>query len=136
MAEEGLQGLAVVVKNLRTIFRRREAALFALAQFYQALALQELQMRQGFGLGAAGEFWINQTGQAIARAFGGAFKDSQGITWFIAHGVDYGVYLELANDRQNEALRPVVNDLLPRFLEDIAKVTGAGGASISSVTRG
>ena len=135
MADGGLEGLATVIKNVKKIERRRRSALFALCQFYHALAVQELQMRQGFGMGAPGEFWINQTSQAVARVFGGAINDSVGVAWFIAHGVDYGVYLELANDRKNEALRPIVNDLLPQFLKDVGRITG-GGAKISDVSRG
>jgi hypothetical protein len=34
------------------------------------------------------------------------------------------VYLELANNRQNEALRPIINEYLPRFKADLRRLYG------------
>ncbi len=44
-----------------------------------------------------------------------AFIDGDEIGFLLAHGVDYGVYLELANDRAYEVIRPVITELAPDF---------------------
>ena len=54
--------------------------------------------------------------------FARAFKDQEEIGWFLSHGQDYGVYLELANDRKSEAIRPIIIELLPKFLREINKL--------------
>lgn len=117
-----LENLRGVQANIHRIFQRKQAALFALCRYYHAKALQDLQSRQGFGIGTPGGFWTNQTGQAIARAFGKAFQEAGEIGWLLAHGVDYGVYLELANDRRFEALRPIVAALVEPFLADVKRL--------------
>jgi len=47
------------------------------------------------------------------------------VGFFLAHTQQYGVYLELANNRQNEAIRPVINEMLPLFQKDLKKLYGA-----------
>jgi len=34
----------------------------------------------------------------------------------MAHGVQYGVYLELSNDGKNAAIKPTMNKWVPLFL--------------------
>jgi hypothetical protein len=54
--------------------------------------------------------------------FSNAFIDGNDVGWFLSHGVQYGVYLELANDRQNEAIRPIIRELLPQFKKDVEEL--------------
>jgi hypothetical protein len=70
----------------------------------------------------AGQFWTNRTGQAAARVFSNAEITSEFVSWFMAHGVQYGVYLELANNRKHEALRPVIQRFASRFFNDVKKI--------------
>ena len=65
------------------------------------------------------KYWKNRTHDAEKRMFSEAFIDRNEIGWFLAHGVSYGVYLELANNRQNEAIRPIVNELAPQFFKEV-----------------
>lgn len=91
-----------VTKNIAGLMERKKAAAFALAQSLSAQMLNEFRSRQ-----AGQEFWQNQTEQAFQRVFSNAGMDAESVYFFIAHGVDYGEYLELANDRRHEALRPL-----------------------------
>jgi len=86
------------------------------------MALLNFQMQQRISPHSFGNFWDNQTAQAAAGVFSNAFKDERSVGWFLAHGVFYGVYLELANDRKHEALRPIVQQYAGKFLEDIKKI--------------
>lgn len=97
--------------NIEDIYRKKEAALYALCLNYAALALQYFRSAQG-----GGRFWRNQTNQAMDRMFTDAFRDSKFIGWLMSHGVSYGVYLELANDRRHEAIRPVIQRYAGRFI--------------------
>lgn len=111
-------GIQTVKKNISEIFERRIAALYALCLYFAAKALQEFIYLQ-----TSNNFWINRTGQAKDRVFADAFRESDSVVgWFLAHGVQYGVYIELANDRKHEALRPTVERLLPEFLESVKKI--------------
>jgi hypothetical protein len=86
------------------------------------MALRTFQMQQRMAPHSFGEFWDNQTAQAAVRVFAEAHREGNSIFWFLAHGVDYGVSLELANDRKHESLRPIVQGYLGRFMEDVRKL--------------
>jgi len=90
------------------IFERRRAYLYALCLSYAGAAIQRFRAQQPAGSGLRGAYWTNQTGQAAARMFTKAFLDGDSVGWRMSHGVDYGVYLELSNNRRNEAIRPLV----------------------------
>ena len=96
MSEKAFSG-----SSLKAVFDRRVAALYAYANQLAEEALQEMQTEQ-----AGNEYWNNETRQALLRLFSDAFMEDDAVGFFLAHGVEYGVWLELANDRQNEILRP------------------------------
>ena len=106
-------------ERLRGIFERRIAATKALCEYYSALSIQTFRQRQ-----SANAFWNNQTSTAYSRVFSEAFYERDAIGWFIAHAVEYGVYLELANDRAHEALKPIVIELEPAFMRDLKGIWG------------
>jgi hypothetical protein len=83
-------------------------ALLGLAQAHLAAALDHFHKVQPSQQGRTGRFWTNQTSDAANRVFGEAFATEKAVGFFLAHGVEYGIYLELANNRQNEALRPLI----------------------------
>lgn len=102
-----------VGNRIKEIYLRRKlAAVYALAQAFEAKALDDFFKRQ-----LNDEFWDNQTGQALSRVFGFAFRRRDAIGFRIAHGVEYGVYLERANDRKHEAIRPIVFEWGKQFIE-------------------
>ena len=96
--------------RLNQIFDRKKAALFAYAKQLAEESLAELQDQQ-----KDNAFWNNETFQALQRLFSDAFMEDDAVGFFLAHGVEYGVYLELANDRQNEALRPMIEKYSLKF---------------------
>ena len=108
------QQARIVSNRIATIYLRRRAQIFAISLRYAALAIAYFRSQQ-----AGNRYWVNQTNQAKDRMFTDAFQDDDVIGWFMAHGVQYGVYLELANDRQNEAIRPVIQRYAGRFFRDV-----------------
>ena len=111
-----------VVSNIRGIYERRRASVYALCLYYASLAINYFKQVQPASPGSAGEFWHNQSGQAAARMHSGAYQEENIIAWFMAHGVQYGVYLELANDARHQAIRPVIQRFIGRFHQDLKKL--------------
>ena len=112
-----------VGQNIVNIFERRKAAAIALCVYYAGLILAEFRKRQGDAVGT-GEFWDNRTTNAARLVFSDAIIEDDEIGFFIAHMIEYGVYLEIANDRQNEALRPLIEEFYPLFKKDLAEIYG------------
>jgi len=106
--------------DLDKAFRIRRAKLYALAGFYAAEALSYFQNQQLSKLN--GKWWTNHTFQAASRFFSKAFRsadnDSATIGFFVAHGVEYGKFLTLSNNRKNDALTPIIDRFAPKFLKD------------------
>jgi hypothetical protein len=113
--------------DLDGVFERKKAALYALCLEYAGSVLAEFRARQPvstfdssflakYSSANVGYFWTNRTGTAAAEVFSDAFLGDDAMGWFLAHGVDYGVYLELANDRRHAALQPLVAEFYPKFL--------------------
>jgi hypothetical protein len=113
-----------VIANIKSIYTRRLAQLEALNRYYAALAINYFISVQKTGIGNPGKWWHNQTEQAAARMFTNAFKDGTDIGWYIAHGVDYGVWLTLANDRRHDALTPIIKRYAGRYFNDAKKLFG------------
>lgn len=87
--------------------------MFALSLSYAGKAINMFRQRQ-----AGDEYWTNQTNQAKDRMFSNSLIENNAIGWFLSHGVQYGVYLELANDRKNEAIGPIIRELAPKFFKE------------------
>jgi len=96
---------------------RRQIATVALCEWYAAKALQLFRKYQ-----AMDTFWNNQTETAYNTVFAENYVLGNEAGWFIAHAVEYGVYLEIANDRKHEALRPIVMELFPEFQKDLREI--------------
>lgn len=108
-----------VLHRTNDIYERRRAAVYALSLQYAALALNYFRQQQ-----AQSRYWQNQTGLARDLMFSDAFMEGQIIGWFMAHGVEYGPYLELANDGKNQAIRPVIQRYAGRFFRDVRSLYG------------
>lgn len=103
-----------VQKNISNAYEKKRAALFALSLFYAGKIINDFrQIQEGAEL-----YWNNQTGLAAATMFSEAFQDDNIIGFFLSHFQRYGIYLELANDRQNEAIRPLIQKWAPLFFKD------------------
>lgn len=108
---------ARVNRNISSIYERRRIAVYALCLRYAALALNYFRAQK-----ASGAYWSNQTGQAAKLMFTDAYMADNVIGWFMAHGVEYGVYLELANDGAHEAIRPVVQHFVEPFYRELKEL--------------
>ncbi len=103
--------------NIGRLLERRKAAVYAICLRYAAKALNYFRRQQ------SGEaYWKNQTHQAKDRMFSGGFKESDIYGWFMAHGVEYGIELELGNNGRNEAIKPVIDHFKADFFADIGKL--------------
>lgn len=107
------RGIDSVLARTSKIFERRRASLYALSLEYAGRALNEFRRKQ-----ARNVFWVNRTGTARDLVFSDAYLQGTEVGWFIAHGVEYGVYLELANDGKYQALRPIINQFAQPFFDD------------------
>ena len=121
-----------VPDNIKKIIEQRKVKLYALSLSYAGKAINIFRQRQAGGnskndfrqsqVGSNGAFWANQTDQALKKMFSNAFIDGNEIGFFMSHGVEYGVYLELANDRQNESIRPIMLELAPEFFKAVKEI--------------
>jgi len=114
-----------VARNIVDIYKRREASVYALCLEYSGRALNLFRERQSSpapNRPEGGKYWENQTTDAMALMFADAFIQGNDIGWFMAHGAPYGVYLELANDGQNAAIKPIIIELLPEFNADLKRI--------------
>ena len=109
-----ISGVSELKRNIANIYQRKRTATIALCEEYGAMALKRFQDKQ-----ANNEFWNNQTYTAKNTVFYGTINQRDFVGFFLAHAVEYGVYLELANNRQNEALRPTVMAFYSRFEHDL-----------------
>jgi len=102
-----------VKANIKNIFEIRKAKLYALSLSYAGQAINKARSEKE---------WTDRTSQAVERMFAKAFVSKDEIGFFLSHGVIYGIYLELANNRKYEIIRPVIAELAPKFLEDARKI--------------
>lgn len=110
-------GVNEVKQNLKEIYNRKIKETLALCEWYAARAVVMFRKFQGMNV-----FWNNQTGTAYSTVFTEAISTSTEIGWFMAHAVEYGVCLELANDRKHEAIRPIVQELSEPFMADLRAI--------------
>ena len=111
-----------VIQNVRSIYERRRAQVYALCLDYAGIAIRYFRQVQPAKPGTWGEFWHNQTGVAALKMHTDAEMKENIISWFMAHGVSYGVDLELANDGARQAIRPVIQRFVGRFYRDLKKL--------------
>ncbi len=104
-------------ESVARLYDRKKAAVYAICLRYAAKALNYFRRKQ-----AAEKYWENQTNQARDRMFAGGLKEDDVYGWFMAHGVEYGVYLELGNNGRHEAIKPVIDAFKEAFFADIGKL--------------
>jgi hypothetical protein len=109
--------IAKVNTNIRGVLGRRRIALIALCMQYSAKALQLFRVKQ-----RGRTFWNNQTYTALNTVFSNPLITEDVVGFYLSHLQEYGIYLELANDRKHEALRPIVAELEGEFLEKVRRL--------------
>ena len=108
-----VSGISNVKENIKNIYELRKVKLYALAISYAQKATRKARTEKK---------WTDRTSQAVKGIFSRAIKDDNEIGFFTAHTMIYGIYLELANDRNYEIIRPVIAELAPKFIEDAKKI--------------
>ena len=109
--------VAEVSRNIENLYDKRRVAVYALCLNYAARVLRYFRQEQ-----KQEWYWDNQTNIAMNTVFSKAFKDDNTLGFFLAHTQQYGIKLELGNNRRHEALRPIINKYLPKFQADLAKL--------------
>ena len=112
-----VDGVRGIINAIDGEYERRKYAVYALCKMYAGLCLQRFRQKQ-----AQDKFWHNQTNTAYDTVFSDAEITKGFISFFLAHTVEYGVYLELANDRRHESLRPTVMAFYSRFMRDLEAI--------------
>lgn len=80
-----------LTSGLKSISTKSEMAIKMLAE-------QGGQKLQDFG--RENRKWTDRTGQARQRLTGGSEATGSGYRIYLAHGVDYGIWLELAHEKR------------------------------------
>lgn len=65
--------------------------------------------------------WTNRTGDARARLSAWVVRFAAGVTIVLAHGVDYGKWLEIAHAGRFAIVAPAVRFWTPIFMQEIDK---------------
>ncbi len=112
-----MNGVEDVQRNIERIYARKKAACYAIAQEYALKAIRYFRDQQ-----SQGKYWDNQTGQAMDGMFTQAYVEDEILGWFMAHGVEYGIDLELGNNGRNQAIKPVLDEFREPFLQAIRGV--------------
>ena len=66
--------------------------------------------------------WTDRTGHARQRLTGSVARVSQGYQIILAHGVDYGVWLELAHEKRYAIIQPTIQAKSPEVLSGFNKL--------------
>lgn len=66
--------------------------------------------------------WTDRTGHARQRLTGKVESVSNGYKIILAHGVDYGVWLELAHEKRFAIIAPTINKEGPNILKSFERL--------------
>lgn len=110
-------GAELVKNNIKNIYEKRKVAIYALCLDYAGFAINYFRRQQDNN-----KYWNNQIGNAKDLMFTNAFIEKNVIGWFMSHSVEYGPYLELANDGKNQAIRPIIQKFAGPFLKDVKEL--------------
>ncbi len=85
---------------------RKKAGLYALLQNWAGTM-------EGYAKSHAP--WTDRTGHARQSLHGGVDTDDDRFIFYLSHGVEYGIWLELARGGNYAIVRPTVDAHLPRI---------------------
>lgn len=111
--------IASIKANVKRAYNFKVEKAYRLCLAYAGYFKQRFRQKQ-----AQNAYWNNQTGTAYATVESGAEKLDAELVAYLMQTVDYGLYLELANNRKHEAIRPTVMAFYSRFMRDVEKVFG------------
>lgn len=99
-----------MIRGINQAATRSEAAL-AMYASNAALSLQNYAREH--------RPWTDRTGHARQRLTGSSSIVTQGYQIVLAHGVDYGVWLELANEKKYAIIQPTIQAKSPEVLSGL-----------------
>jgi len=111
------EDIAKLKQSINGLYLRKKNAMNALCLQYAGYALQRFRQKQ-----KQNAFWKNQTGSLFNSAFSDTEITQEFIGFFLALNEDYGLYVELANNRKHEAVRPTIMAFYSRFMRDVEKI--------------
>lgn len=117
-----MEGLQSVKKNIVELYKRRKAAVYAICLKWGAVMLEYFHRQQPPSPGEKGLFWTSRTAYAAATFFYYVLQSNDYVALRVAHLAQYGIYLELANDRKHEAIRPLIKRYAGRCLKEIQEL--------------
>ncbi len=74
--------------------------------------------------------WTDRTAQARQRLHGECLQIPIGIRIVLAHGVDYGIFLELSNEKQYAIVYPTLRKEAPKVMEGMQGLFNRIGGSL------
>ena len=111
-----------VKNNIKNIYSKKHIALYGLMLDYASIMINYFRSVQPPKPNSPGKFWYNRTGTAAARMFTNVSLTKEFVSLIMSHGVQYGTYLELANDRSCAAIYPIIQRYYSRLAQDINKL--------------
>lgn len=133
------KNFGAVVVWIKEIYGKKAVAAIALCQKYQQKAEQTAKNKQGTTQGS-GNYWTNQTGDAVQGIKGYAGHDHESAWWGVMHTEEYGIWLELEpgapeldgdTGRRNPAahqryrlFKDTMTELQEHFYSDLRKIFG------------
>lgn len=114
-----MSGSAQVIGNIKKWQKMKKAGIEGVARVTAANATNYAKERKS---------WIDQTGNARAGLHGGFYWESwEGIEKsilkvFVAHSMEYGIYLELANDGNYAILEESIKKYQDSFFKGVDKI--------------
>lgn len=108
-----MAGSDEVNRNLMAYFNRTIAGLDALSEHYAGLMEAHAK---------ANRPWEDRTGDARKGLFGSTLHRDKKILSRVSHSMEYGVYLELANQGKYAILEPTVKKYAPDYFRDAERV--------------
>ncbi len=109
-----MSGLNEVLKNLYKWAAEKRAGCEAVSRVTAA------QMQNYARLNRP---WKDQTGNARAGLNGGSYWETmQILKVYIAHSMEYGIFLELASDSKYEILSPTIKEFQDKWYQGISRI--------------
>lgn len=68
--------------------------------------------------------WTDRTAQARQRIKGYCIKTGTGVKIYLAHGVEYGIYLEFAHEKRYAVIYPTLRRKGPQIMAGCMKMIG------------
>ena len=107
------EGSNEVKKNLQDWASRQRAAVIMLAKNWSG---------QLEGRAKAAAPWTDRTGNARNGLFGSTEVKGNEVKIILGHSMEYGIFLELANDGRFAVLKPIIDQAVPEIYDSYKRL--------------